>query len=242
MNLAVSLDFETLSLKDNANLLALGAVAIDTATGTITSEFYAAIDPRQQPGRDIDPSTVLWWLRQDKAAQNKLTEACADADTLAKADESTTDEQMDELYAKAAHRIDHVAGAFTAWFEAVARIAAVEPSKLDVWTNGAVDHAWLESMMAYSGLKNPVPYWKQRDYRTLRALFPPVTADELDGFVAHHALWDAKKQAKHLVKLLQRANRETLTSTTLSSEDADALAAQLDGQNAEAQAAEQLHG
>lgn len=207
MNLAISLDFETLSLKENATLLALGAVAIDTATGDIASEFYAAIDPRQQPGRDIDPSTVLWWLTQDKAAQNKLTEACADADTLAKADESVTDEQMTELYASAAHRIDHVAQAFVAWHAAVAKLADTTPDKLEVWSNGAVDHGWLDNMMAYSGLKNPVPYYRQRDYRTIKALFPAVEADELDGFIAHHALWDAKKQAKHLVKLLEHARR-----------------------------------
>lgn len=298
MTLTISIDFETLSLKENATLLALGAVAIDPANGTIASEFYAAIDPRQQPGRDIDPGTVLWWLGQDKAAQTKLTDAVTAADTLAQADESVSDEQMTELYASAAHRIDHVAGGFIGWFEAVAKLAGVEPSKLEVWSNGAVDHGWLDSMLTYSGLKNPVPYYRQRDYRTLKALFPAVTADELDGFIAHHALWDAKYQAKHLVKLLQRvdatsatdalllasltevldealywrdecrglsdAERTTgagipwaerafallqrtatptdTTSTALSGEDADALAAQVDGQNAEQSAAEVLHG
>ena len=56
------LDFETLSLKDNAVLLALGACTFDPVTGDIKDTFYAPIDPRTQPGRDISASTVLWWL------------------------------------------------------------------------------------------------------------------------------------------------------------------------------------
>ncbi|MNE64653.1 hypothetical protein D3C80_1600750 [compost metagenome] len=46
-----------------------------------------------------------------------------------------------------------------------------------------------------------MPYWRQRDYRTLKALLPHVKADELEGFVPHDALWDAKWQAAHAVKL-----------------------------------------
>lgn len=219
MTIAISIDFETLSLKENAVLLALGAVAVDTETGAIISEFYSAIDPRQQPNRDIDPSTVLWWLGQDKAAQDKITEACAKADQLAEIDDSYSDAEIDALYAEAAHRIDHVAQAFVAWH------GTLGTDKIECWSNGAVDHAWLSNMLTYSGLKNPVPYYLQRDYRTLKALFPAVKADDLDGFIAHHALWDAKYQAAHLVKLLAVARPASTDtgSTTLDSEDADAF-------------------
>lgn len=253
MPTAIVLDFETLSLKENAVLLALGAVAVNTATGETISEFYAAIDPRQQPTRDIDAGTVLWWLGQDKAAQAKITEAVSKADQLAEIDDSYSEDKINVLYAEAAHRIDHVAQAFVAWVNHL-------PAFDGCWSNGAVDHGWLASMMEYSGLKNPIPYWKQRDYRTLKALFPAIKAAELDGAVNHHALWDAKYQAAHLVKLLQHANpvnaigpdyedgpefagwEHRSGGSTLDTEDADALAAQLDGRNAEQQAAEQAHG
>lgn len=244
MTIQIVMDFETLSLKDNAVLLALGAVAVDTQTGAIHSEFYSAIDPRQQPNRHLDAGTVLWWLKQDKAAQAKLTEAADKADQLAEIDDSYSDEEVDALYTSAAHRIDHVAQAFVAWVNHL-------PEFDGCWSNGAVDHGWLSSLMEYSGLKNPVPYWKQRDYRTLKALFPAVKADDLEGFIAHHALWDAKYQAAHLVELLRYAHYLAAVeravpppggSTILSDEDADTLAAQLDGQNAEQQAAEQTHG
>lgn len=225
MTLHIVMDFETLSLKENATLLALGAVAIDAETGEIKSEFYSAIDPRQQPNRDIDPSTVLWWLGRDKAAQDKITDACAKADQIAELDESYSEGEITALYETAAHRIDHVAQAFVAWH------GTLGTDKIACWSNGAVDHAWLNNMLAYSGLKNPVPYYLQRDYRTLKALFPAVKADDLEGFIAHHALWDAKYQAKHLVKLLQHARKLTdaearaVASTTLDGEDADAFIA-----------------
>lgn len=224
MTLHIMLDFETLSLKENAVLLALGAVAVDAQTGAVHSEFYSAIDPRQQPNRHIDPTTVLWWLKQEKAAQSKLTEATGKADQLAEIDDSYSDEEVDALYTSAAHRIDHVAQAFVAWVNHL-------PEFDGCWSNGAVDHGWLSSLMEYSGLKNPVPYWKQRDYRTLKALFPAVKADDLEGFIAHHALWDAKYQAAHLVKLLQHASKPTdaeahaVASTTLDGEDAAAFIA-----------------
>lgn len=220
MTPAIMLDFETLSLKDNATLLALGAVAVDTTTGAIVSEFYSAIDPRQQPNRDIDPSTVLWWLGQDKAAQDKITEACAKADQIAELDDSYSEDEITALYETAAHRIDHVAQAFVAWH------GTLGTDPIECWSNGAVDHAWLNNMLTYSGLKNPVPYYLQRDYRTLKALFPAVKANDLDGFIAHHALWDAKWQAAHLVKLLKQIPADTSTgSTQLPAEDADAFIA-----------------
>lgn len=178
MNTALMIDFETLSLKENATLLALGAVAVDTATGAVVSEFYSAIDPCQQPGRDIDPSTVLWWLSQSKDSQKQITDATYST----------------------ANDIKHVAHVFAEWYGALGN------GHIECWSNGAVDHAWLSSMMAYSGLKNPVPYWQQRDYRTLRGMFPLVEADKPDGFIAHHALWDAKYQAAHLVKLMMHLN------------------------------------
>lgn len=219
MTLHIMLDFETLSLKTNAVLLALGAVAVDVESGEIQSEFYAAIDPRLQHGRDLSASTVIWWLKQAKTAQDKLTEAVDKADELARIDESYSEEAIADLYANAAHKIDHVAQAFVAWVDTLG-------TDIVCWSNGAVDHAWLDDMLTYSGLKNPIPYWAQRDYRTLKALFPAVKADELDGFVAHHALWDAKYQAKHMVKLLQHiAPAKAVGSTALTGEDADAFVA-----------------
>ena len=189
------IDFEALGLNEKAVLLALGACTFDPATGAIDAEFYAAIDPRTQPGRDISPNTVIWWLSQDQAARTKITEAVALADLLdGGLPEGTSDSDIDEMYKTAAHSIQNVARSFIAWFDTLG-------GDVQVWANGAVDHGWLQSMMDYCGYKNPVKYQNQRDYRTLKGLFPDVKAD--DYGVAHNALDDAIKQAKHAVKLMQ---------------------------------------
>ena len=188
MTTMLMLDFETLSLKDNAVLLALGACTFDPVTGDIKDTFYATIDPRTQPGRDISASTVLWWMEQSGEARNALVASTKAADTL----ESNPPEEgpeLDELYATAAHSIHNVSRAFIAWYEQQGDIEGV-------WSNGAVDHAWLESMMDYAGLKNPVPFWLQRDFRTLKALNP--TVKHTFSGVAHNALDDAINQAAHM--------------------------------------------
>lgn len=195
MTTHVMVDFETLGLGEKAVLLALGACTFDPATGDISAEFYSAIDPRTQQGRDISPDTVVWWLKQDQAARDKITQAVALADMLEHGiPEVTPEDEIDDLYKNAAHSIQAVARAFIAWFDTLG-------DDVQVWANGAVDHNWMQSMMEYCGYKNPVEFWNQRDYRTLKGLFPTVKAD--DYGVAHNALDDAIKQAKHAAKIMQ---------------------------------------
>lgn len=195
MTVNISLDFETLGLGENAVLLSLGAVVFDPATGELGGQFYGNIDPRLQPGRDIDPSTVLWWLKQDDAARAKLTDAIKYTDQIESGEvDAMEPEQVEAVFEQAAHPINHVARAFVNWIEHM-------NDEVVVWSNGAVDHAWLESMMKYSGLKNPIKFWNQRDYRTLKNLYPDVTA-EFSG-VKHNALDDAIHQAKHAMAILR---------------------------------------
>ena len=188
MTTMLMLDFETLSLKDNAVLLALGACAFDPVTGDICDTFYAAIDPRTQPGRDISASTVLWWMEQNDVARNALVASIKAADQI-EANDTEDGPELDKLYETAAHSIHNVSRAFIAWYEQQGDIEGV-------WSNGAVDHGWLTSMLDYSGLKNPVPFWLQRDFRTLKALNP--TIKHTFSGVAHNALDDAINQAAHM--------------------------------------------
>lgn len=190
MTTMLMLDFETLSLKENAVLLSLGACVFDPATGEIGETFYTAIDPRTQHGRDISASTVLWWLEQDQAARDKLTGAVKAADLLVDADPDS--QEWADLAEQAAIPINHAAMAFIAFVE--------QFDDVECWTNGGVDHTWLNSMFEYSGFKNPIPFWKQRDYRTLKALYPDIKAETWGQ--AHNALDDAIKQAKHAAKII----------------------------------------
>lgn len=195
MTVNIMLDFETLGLSENAVLLSVGAVVFDPATGELGGQFYGNIDPRLQPGREISADTVLWWLAQDDAARVKLTDAIKYTDQIESGEvDAMEPEQVEVVFEGAAHPIHHVARAFINWIESI-------EDEVVVWSNGAVDHAWLESMMKYSGLKNPIKFWNQRDYRTLKNLYPDVTA-EFSG-VKHNALDDAIHQAKHAMAILR---------------------------------------
>lgn len=212
MTLALMIDFETLSLKENAVLLALGACAFDPATGEIVSEFYVAIDPRTQHGRDLDAGTVLWWMGQDDAARKKITQAVKDADRVHDLELDTP--EYDEAAENAAIPINHAAMAFNAWVESLGQ------DKIECWSNGGVDHAWLQSMFDYTGFKNPIRYSRQRDYRTLRSLYPDVKA-EFQG-QKHNALDDAIYQTKHLCAILQRmAKVDRLTELVINGDGED---------------------
>lgn len=196
MTVSLMIDFETLSLKDNAVLLSLGACAFDPATGEIVSTFYAAIDPRTQHGRDISASTVLWWLEQDEAARKKITQAVKNTDALdAMLDVETP--EANELAENACIPINHAAMAFIAYVESLGQ------ENVECWSNGAVDHTWLQSLMDYTGYKNPIKFWNQRDYRTMKALHPDVECTALGQL--HNALDDAMRQAHHTVKIMQHA-------------------------------------
>jgi exodeoxyribonuclease VIII len=77
---------------------------------------------------------------------------------------------------------------------------------VEVWGNGpAFDNAHLAEAYLRCGLPLPWRYANDRCYRTLCAQFPRVRVVR-EG-IAHHALDDARTQAKHVIKLLRRTPR-----------------------------------
>ena len=71
----VMLDLETMGNGSNAAITAIGAVEFDTETNLIGDKFYSIIDLESSvnSGGVIDPSTVLWWMKQSDAARNEFT-------------------------------------------------------------------------------------------------------------------------------------------------------------------------
>ena len=71
-----------------------------------------------------------------------------------------------------------------------------------VWACGnAFDNAILRNAYKRLGKENhSLSFWKDRDFRTVRELFPQIT-HERKG-VHHNALNDAVHQAEHLIKIL----------------------------------------
>lgn len=66
----VMVDIETLGNKVDSVILSLSAVQFDITTGETTNEFevHINIDSCILQGRNINQSTLLWWLEQDKEA------------------------------------------------------------------------------------------------------------------------------------------------------------------------------
>lgn len=74
----VMLDCETLGTTANAVILSIGAVKFDLHTDRIDDAgFYASIniESNLDYGRRIQEDTLLWWLKQDAAAQQVFHEA-----------------------------------------------------------------------------------------------------------------------------------------------------------------------
>ena len=69
MSKHVMVDLETLAVSPNAVVLSLGAVHFDPyGTGHNDSIYFRInIDDQDALGREVDPSTIEWWSRQDPA-------------------------------------------------------------------------------------------------------------------------------------------------------------------------------
>ena len=65
------LDLETMGNGPDAAITAIGAVYFDIGTGRLGETFYEVVDLESSVdnGGRMDPSTVLWWMRQDGAAR-----------------------------------------------------------------------------------------------------------------------------------------------------------------------------
>lgn len=71
----VMVDLETLSTSTTAMILSIGAVKFNRQTRQISDDkFYFTINVQSYPKNvfDIDPSTILWWLKQSDTARNDL--------------------------------------------------------------------------------------------------------------------------------------------------------------------------
>lgn len=87
----VMIDVESLGTRADSVILSLGAVKFDLASGKIDDKgFYASIsiDSNQELGRRIQEDTLLWWLKQEIAAQSVFHE---DKTTISQALEDFSD-------------------------------------------------------------------------------------------------------------------------------------------------------
>ncbi|HHB6964993.1 TPA: 3'-5' exoribonuclease [Klebsiella pneumoniae] len=179
----VMVDLETMGKKYNAPIVAIGAVVFDPATGSIGESFYKVVclESSVNWGAVIDPSTVIWWLRQSSEARSAIVND--DAIPL-----------QDALLQFREFVSDNVAGG---------------SKKAQVWGNGAsFDNSILRSSYDCIAEDYPWEYWNDRDVRTMVELgqaisFDPKTTIPFEGS-RHNALADAIHQARYVSAIWQR--------------------------------------
>ncbi|MBS8211460.1 exonuclease [Klebsiella pneumoniae] len=179
----VMVDLETMGKKYNAPIVAIGAVVFDPATGSIGESFYKVVclESSVNWGAVIDPSTVIWWLKQFSEARSAIVND--DAIPL-----------QDALLQFREFVSDNVAGG---------------SKKAQVWGNGAsFDNSILRSSYDCIAEDYPWEYWNDRDVRTMVELgqaisFDPKTTIPFEGS-RHNALADAIHQARYVSAIWQR--------------------------------------
>ncbi|HIE9547515.1 TPA: 3'-5' exoribonuclease domain-containing protein [Klebsiella variicola subsp. variicola] len=179
----VMVDLETMGKKHNAPIVAIGAVVFDPATGSIGESFYKVVclESSVNWGAVIDPSTVIWWLKQSSEARSAIVND--DAIPL-----------LDALLQFREFVSDNVAGG---------------SKKAQVWGNGAsYDNSILRSSYDCIAEDYPWEYWNDRDVRTMVELgqaigFDPKTTIPFEGD-RHNALADAIHQARYVSAIWQR--------------------------------------
>ncbi|MFM4366630.1 3'-5' exoribonuclease domain-containing protein [Klebsiella pneumoniae] len=179
----VMVDLETMGKKHNAPIVAIGAVVFDPATGSIGESFYKVVclESSVNWGAVIDPSTVIWWLKQSSEARSAIVND--DAIPL-----------LDALLQFREFVSDNVAGG---------------SKKAQVWGNGAsFDNSILRSSYDCIAEDYPWEYWNDRDVRTMVELgqaigFDPKTTIPFEGD-RHNALADAIHQARYVSAIWQR--------------------------------------
>lgn len=179
----VMVDLETMGKKHNAPIVAIGAVVFDPATGSIGESFYKVVclESSVNWGAVIDPSTVIWWLKQSSEARSAIVND--DAIPL-----------LDALLQFREFVSDNVTGG---------------SKKAQVWGNGAsFDNSILRSSYDCIAEDYPWEYWNDRDVRTMVELgqaisFDPKTTIPFEGS-RHNALADAIHQARYVSAIWQR--------------------------------------
>ncbi|EJH0878954.1 exonuclease [Escherichia coli] len=174
------IDLETMGKKSNAPIVVIGAVFFDPQTGEIGPTFYIVISlvDAMDTGAVPDGSTIEWWLAQSSEARSAiLVDQVKLVDALIQFREFIN-EYSDENF-------------------------------VQVWGNGATfDNTILRT--SYERLNIPCPwrYYNDRDVRTIVELgktigFDARTVIPFEG-VRHHALDDARHQAKYVTATIQK--------------------------------------
>jgi hypothetical protein len=185
------IDLETLSLRQDAAILSIGAVFFNLDSGEIDSDtLHIGITMHEQPHYGhIDPDVVAWWLKQPKEAQISLANLIGNGMQLA-------DALTDLSYFVQNHG---------------------DPAHVRVWSNGATfDVVILENAYQRHSMSAPWRFYNHRDVRTIVEIgrnlldIDPKYDMPFDG-IQHNALADAVHQAKYVSRIYAALQQLTAT-------------------------------
>jgi hypothetical protein len=168
------LDLETLGTQPDAAIVSIGACFFDIKSRAIGPTFNRTIhlSSAVKHGGTMDPSTVLWWLRQGDAARKAI--------------------------AYNGEPIDRALSDFVAWCMQHCRAEDLRPWG----NGSSFDITIMETALRRLGIELPWKFWNIRCFRTVKSQYPQVKYDVTEkGDEAHNALADAKFQCQHLFKI-----------------------------------------
>ncbi|MGV4152495.1 3'-5' exoribonuclease domain-containing protein [Citrobacter freundii] len=176
-------DMETMGNGPDAPIVSIGAVFFDPSTGNTGAEFYqvVSLESSMSFGMKPDASTIQWWLKQSSEARSAILvdEAMGLLETL-------------ELLA-----------------DFIAENAANGSHTVQLWGNGcSFDNVILRRAHALTDTPFAVPFWNDRDVRTMVELGKSVGINPrfdipFEGDM-HNALSDARHQVKYVSAIWQR--------------------------------------
>lgn len=176
-------DLETMGSNPEAPIIAIGAVFFDPGTGKTGPEFYqiVSLESAMEFGAKPDAATIIWWMKQSAEARAAITGG--DAISLMDAIDN-----LDEfIHTNSANGIKYV----------------------QLWGNGSsFDNVILRRAYEQVGAELSVPFWNDRDVRTVVELGKVVGINPryqipFDGDM-HNALADARHQVKYVSAIWQR--------------------------------------
>ena len=179
-------DLETMGSGPDAPIVSIGAVYFDPSTGNTGAEFYqvVSLESSMSFGMKPDASTIQWWLKQSSEARSAILvdEALGLRETL-------------ELLA-----------------DFIAENAANGSHTVQLWGNGcSFDNVILRRAYALTETPFSVPFWNDRDVRTIVELGKSVGINPrfdipFEGDM-HNALSDARHQVKYVSAIWQRLTK-----------------------------------
>jgi DNA polymerase III epsilon subunit-like protein len=172
--LNIMIDLETMSTEVNAAILSIGAVEMNFETKELGREFYVnvVLSSCLKLGMHRSQSTLEWWSKDENKAAR-------------------------DMLTKDAVSIESAVSSFNAWCAELA-----EPDNLAPWSNGAgFDIPILANAIRICGKQVPWKFYNESCFRTLKRLFYSVRVPRANT-MKHHALEDAKNQARHLLAIM----------------------------------------